>query len=138
MTAEKSYRPSILEEIRDELPGVWKSIPFKGVFVSFLVAWVLLFEFLGNSTFGYIESHSLFAWTFYSYYSSADDEHGFWIPLVVLALLWWKRKEFNGVKVQPWWPGLLLLGGALLLHVVGYLVHHLPSFLPERLRRHVD
>ena len=87
MTAEKSYRPSILEEIRDELPGVWKSIPFKGVFVSFLVAWVLLFEFLGNSTFGYIESHSLFAWTFYSYYSSADDEHGFWIPLVVLVLL---------------------------------------------------
>src|SRR5215213_10172390 len=64
MTAENTYQPSLLEELRDELPIIWKNIPHKGVFVSLLAAWVLLFEFLGNSTFGYIQTHSLFAWTF--------------------------------------------------------------------------
>ena len=102
------------------MPIVWKNTPYKGVFVSLLVAWVLLFEFLGNSTFGYIDTHSLFAWTFYSY-ESPDDEHGFYIPFVVLGLLWWKRNDFRGLKVQPWLPGLFLIALALVLHVAGYL-----------------
>jgi exosortase len=120
MTAEKTETPTILEEIRSEMPIIWKSIPHKGVFVSLLVGWVLLFEFLGNSTFGYIDTHSLFAWTFYSY-ESPDDEHGFYIPFIVMALLWWKRNDFKGLKVQPWMPGLFLIGFALFLHIVGYL-----------------
>lgn len=121
MTVEKTERPTLLEEIRNELPGIWQSIPHKGVFVSLLVVWVLLFEFLGNSTFGYIDSHSLFAWTFYSY-QSPDDEHGLYIPIVVLALLWWKREDFKGLKnVRPWLPGLVLVAFALLLHTFGYL-----------------
>jgi exosortase len=121
MTEEKIDRPTLLEELRSEVPIVWKNVPYKGVFVSLLVGWVLLFEFLGNSTFGYIETHSLFAWMFYSYESTVDDEHGFFIPIVVLALFWWKRKAFVGLKVQPWLPGLLLIAFALLLHVAGYL-----------------
>src|SRR5688500_20083083 len=72
MTVEKAERPSAWEEFRREVPSVWKSMPFKGVSVSLLTAWVLLFEFLGNSTLGYIDTHSLFAWTFYSYVSSPD------------------------------------------------------------------
>lgn len=96
-------------------------MPFKGVFISLLTGWVLLFEFLGNSTFGYIDAHSLFAWTFYSYLTSPDDEHGFLIPIIVLALLWWKRNDFRNLKVQPWLPGLALVALALLLHIFGYL-----------------
>jgi exosortase len=121
MTEEKTDRPSALEEFKREFPIVWKSIPFKGVFVSLLVGWVLLFEFLGNSTFGYIDTHSLFAWTCYSYLNSADDEHGFFIPVLVLALLWWKRNEFRNLKTQPWLPGLALVALALFLHIAGYL-----------------
>jgi exosortase len=121
MTEEKIDRHTLLEELRSEVPIVWKNVPYKGVFVSLLVGWVLLFEFLGNSTFGYIETHSLYAWMFYCYESSVDDEHGFFIPIVVLALFWWKRKAFTGLKVQPWLPGLLLIALALLLHVAGYL-----------------
>ncbi|MGZ8901184.1 MAG: exosortase/archaeosortase family protein [Limisphaerales bacterium] len=121
MTEEKIDRPSALEEFRREFPIVWKSIPFKGVFVSLLVAWVLLFEYLGNSTFGYIDTHSLYAWTFYSYLNSADDEHGFFIPIIVLALLWWKRNDFKTINAQPWLPALALVAFALFLHVAGFL-----------------
>jgi exosortase len=121
MTEEKTERPSVLEEFRRDFPAVWKSIPYKGVFTSLLVGWVLLFEYLGNSTFGYIDTHSLFAWMFYSYESSVDDEHGFFIPFLVLALFWWKRKDFTGLKVQPWLPGLLLVALALLMHIAGFL-----------------
>src|SRR5690348_12654098 len=116
MTVEKSEGLSALEEFRRDFPGVWKSIPFKGVFVSLLVLWVLLFEFLGNSTFGYINTHSLFGWTSYAYLTHEDDKHGFFIPLVVLALLWWKRNDFQSLKARPWLPGLVLIALALFLH----------------------
>jgi exosortase len=121
MTVEKSERLSALEEFRRDFPGVWKSIPYKGVFVSLLVLWVLLFEFLGNSTFGYINTHSVFGWAFYAYRTSADDEHGLYIPFIVLALLWWKRNDFRSLKAEPWLPGLGLIAFALVLHVAGYL-----------------
>lgn len=122
MTVEKSEeRLSLLEEFRREFPGVWKRIPYKGVFTSLLVLWVLLFEFLGNSTFGYINTHSLFGWTSYAYLLNDDDQHGFFIPLIVLGLLWWKRNDFRDLKVQPWLPGLVLVAFALFLHVAGYL-----------------
>ena len=58
-----------------------------------LVAWLALFHFLGNSTLGYIETRSLFGWMHYSYSQQPDDEHGFIIPLVILVMFWWKRRE---------------------------------------------
>jgi exosortase len=121
MTVEKCERPSALQEFKQEFPGVWAGIPHKGLFTAVLVIWVLLFEFLGNSTFGYINTHSLFAWTSYSYLTSADDEHGFYIPLLVLVLFWWKRKEFAGIKTGPSFFGLCLVAFALLLHLLGFL-----------------
>lgn len=121
MTVGKSDRASVWEEFAQEFPRVWKGIPFKGLFVSMLVVWVLLFEFLGNSTFGYIDTHSLFAWMFYAYETSVDDEHGLFIPLVVLALFWWKRDEFKGLGAKPCYAGLAIVAAALMLHVFGYL-----------------
>lgn len=121
MTVESSERLSAFEEFRRDFPGVWKSIPYKGLFISLLVAWVLLFEFLGNSTFGYIDTHSLFGWTSYAYLTSTDDEHGFLIPFLVLALLWWKKDQLQNLKVQPWPFGLVLIAVALMLHILGYL-----------------
>ena len=43
-------------------------------------AWLALFHFLGNSTLGYIGTHSLFGWMRYCYNNQPDDEHGFLIP----------------------------------------------------------
>ena len=121
MTEEKSERPSALVEFQREFAIVWKSLPYKGVFVFLLVPWVLLFEFFGNSTLGYINSHSLFAWTFYSYRNSPDDEHGLFIPFLVLALFWWKRDELRKIKGEPWLPALFLVAFALVLHIAGYV-----------------
>jgi exosortase len=60
----------------------------------------------------------------YNAYSVAgsDDAHGLVVPLVVLALFWWKRDQLLAADPRLWWPGLLLLGCGLLLHVIGYAV----------------
>ena len=102
-------------------------MPNKGLFLILLGAWLGLFHFLGNSTLGYINTPSLLAWMRAAYGTDAsaagtDDSHGKLIPFVVLALFWWKRKRLVGLSLRAWWPGLLLVGLALGLHVVGYMV----------------
>ena len=120
MTVEENERPSPWQEFTTEFPQVWKAIPYKGLFVSLLVVWVYLFEFLGNSTFGYIDTHSLYAWMFYAYISSVDDEHGMYIPLIVLGLFWWKRKDFAAAFARPWLPAMVIIVLALFIHLLGY------------------
>ena len=41
---------------------VWARLENKGLFFTLLGAWVALFLFLGNSTFGYYDKPSLFYW----------------------------------------------------------------------------
>lgn len=45
--------------------------------------------------------------------------HGFLIPPIALALVWLSRRRLARVPAAPSWGGLLLLGPAVLLHVVG-------------------
>lgn len=106
----------------EELAMVWRAMPDKGLFLGLLGAWLALFHFLGNSTFGYLDSPSLFGWLKFVYTTTPDDEHGMLVPLVVLALFWWKRQGLLAVPKQNWWPALALVGFALLLHMGGYLV----------------
>ena len=73
MSVDKSQRLSVLEEFLRDFPTVWRNIPYKGLFILCLDLWMILFEFLGNSTFGYINTHSLFVWADYSYSSGGDD-----------------------------------------------------------------
>lgn len=110
-----------LEEFREELPQVWAAIPDKGLFFGLVAAWLLVFQFLGNATYGYIDSASLFLWLKNAYEATgSDDAHGSLIPFVVLALFWWKREDFERVPARNWWPGLAVLAGAMGLHVLGY------------------
>ncbi|MBI4326860.1 MAG: exosortase/archaeosortase family protein [Chloroflexi bacterium] len=109
-------------EFVDEFKVCWRHIPQKGLFLALFISWLCLFHFLGNSTLGYVETRSLFGWLKYAYANSPDDEHGFLIPLVVLVLYWWKRKELLAVPKANWWPALGLVSVALLLHLVGYVV----------------
>jgi exosortase len=83
---------------------------------------VLLFQFLGNSVFGYIDTGSLFGWMYEVYDTSPDDEHGKLIPFAVLGLFWWKREELMRLPKGIWWPALTLVVLALAFHVVGYIV----------------
>jgi exosortase len=124
---EKQPANGILEDFRIEFLECWHHLPNKGFFLILLVAWLALFHFLGNSTLGYIPTPSLLSWMHAAYQPShdagaTDDSHGRLIPFVVLGLFWWKRKQLMALPLRTWWPALLLLGGALLLHLLGYLV----------------
>ncbi len=109
---------SLLEDIR----FYWEALPFKPLFFSLVGAWFLLFHFFGNSTLGYIDTPSLFSWMKYSYTQNPDDEHGMLIPFVVIALFWWKRKNFDRVLTRNWWPAITLLIIGLFAHVLGFMI----------------
>jgi exosortase len=113
----------ILEEFRVEFQDCWRQLPNKGLFLGLLAAWLLLLHCYGNSTFGYVGTPSLFGWM-WNAYSGGDgsEEHGKFVPVVVLLLFWWKRKDLMASTPAMWLPGLLLFALSLLLHVVGYLV----------------
>jgi len=117
----------ILEEFRIDFMDCWRRLPNKGFFLLLLVAWLALFQFLGNSTLGYIHTESLLNWMGLTYGSivetgGADDNFGRWMPLVVLGLFWWKRKQLLALPLGLWWPGLLLLALGVGLHLLGYMV----------------
>jgi exosortase len=118
MSPVRASQPSFLEELAD----VWRSMPQKTMFLALFCSWLALFCFLGNPTLGYTDSPSIFAWLAWMYDKSADDSHGPLIPIVVLILFWVKRKELLEVPKQVWWPGVLMLGLALALHVLGYTI----------------
>jgi exosortase len=117
----------ILDEFQTELVDGWRRLPNKGFFFGLLAAWLALFQFFGNSTFGYMDTPSLLKWgyivgTATSAEGQTDDNQMVIAPLVVLALFWWKRKELLRQPMETWWPGLSLVGLGLLLHIVGYRV----------------
>jgi len=124
---EQPSANGILEDFRIAFLECWQRLPNKGFFLVLLGAWLALFHFLGNATLGYIPTPSLLAWMHAAYGSSTDangfdDSHGKLIPLVVLGLFWWKRKQLMAVSLRTWWPGLLLVALALVLHLLGYMV----------------
>ncbi len=99
----------------------WQRLPNKAFFFALLAAWLALFQFLGNAILGYVHTPSLFSWMIGAYNNpSTDDSHGNFIPFLVIGLFWWKRRELLALPLKLWWPGLLILLAALMLHVAGY------------------
>jgi exosortase len=97
-----------------------QNLPGAPLFALFLLAWVILFTFLGNSTLGYFHLPSLLGWMSNAYATAEDDAHGYLLPYVVLALLWWKRAELAVLPKRIWPPALAFLALALLIHFAGY------------------
>lgn len=117
----------ILDQFQTDLVDAWPRLPNKVFFFVLLAAWLALFQFVGNSTLGYIHSASIFNWTLNSYsatgdYVGSDDGHGILVPFVVLALFWAKRKQLLALPLRLWWPGLTMLLFCLLLHLAGYMI----------------
>jgi exosortase len=101
----------------------WHRLPNKAFFFVLLAAWLALFQFLGNPILGYVHTPSLFSWMIGAYNSpDSDDGHGNFIPFLVIGLFWWKRRELLAQPLNLWWPSLLILAAALMLHVAGYAV----------------
>lgn len=105
-----------------ELGAFWRQLPDRWLFVILASAWLAFFHFLGNPERGYTNTSSLFVWAEWVYGKSADDAHGRLMPLVVLGLLWWKREDLLAVPKGNWWPAIALVGLALVLHVLGFMV----------------
>jgi exosortase len=105
-----------------DLAECWRRMPHKAVFGLLLVGWAALFQWLGNSTFGYKDTASLFGWLQYCYSMKTEEEHVFIVPFVVLILLWWQRQELLAVPKRTWWPAVGLLAAGLALHIIGYIV----------------
>lgn len=109
-----------------------EGFPNLGLLGILLFFWVVLFHFTGNSTLGYIKTHSLFVWWFEVMSQSAkaggvgalldgEDALGWFIPLIVAGLLYWKRESLAKLEKEPSWLGVLIIGAALVLHVCGFL-----------------
>ncbi|MDZ4199994.1 MAG: exosortase/archaeosortase family protein [Kiritimatiellia bacterium] len=82
-----------------------------------------LFHFMGN-TVENVNSRSAFVWMIYRWgdtvsYGGADYSHGKLIPLVTLALLWYRRREILSAPRSMNRFGLVLIFGALLMHWTG-------------------
>ena len=116
----------ILDEFQTDLVAAWRRLPNKGFFLILLLAWLALFQLLGNSILGYVKTPSLFAWMYEAYNSpntaAENDRHCNLIPFLVLGLFWWKRNELLRQPLRIWLPalGIVMLGMAL--HIVGFAV----------------
>ncbi len=98
------------------------SLPYKAQVFLVGVAWVLLFQFLGNSSFGYAATPSLFRWVTSIYETVPDDSLGYIVPPLILTLLYLRRDQLIPLEKRPWAPALILLALAILLHLAGYLI----------------
>lgn len=112
-----------MDEFIVEFKEVWSKLPDKAFLFSMLAIWLTLFHFLGHRVFSFTGSPSLFSWMWGAYSAEAlDSSHGKLIPLVVLFLLWLKRKQLLEKAGAVWWPGLIGVAFALLLHLFGFMI----------------
>jgi len=116
-------RDGIVEEFAAEFRQRWRALPNRWLFLSLVAVWLLLFVFFGVSTLGYLYTASLPQWMLNIYLlPNSDEVHGVLVPLLVLGLFWWKRKELLAIPPRTWWPALVGLVLAALLHIAGYMV----------------
>ncbi len=128
MNNQTATDTGVLAQFQTEFAEFWARVPNKSFFLVLLASWLAMFHFLGNATFGYIDTPSLFRWMWSVYQrkepdgSLGDDSIGFWVPALVLGLIWWKQKELVALPLKLWAPGLGLVGLGGLLHVAGFFV----------------
>ena len=122
MSEPKKQNETAQPSVMDEISRLWAGLPDKPLFFALFVTWLVFFHLLGNSTLGYIDTHSLYAWMNWTYSTSKDDELGYIIPLIVLGLCYWKRDTLLAVPKHNWWPALLLVTLALAIHLTGYVI----------------
>jgi exosortase len=116
---------------------LWRSFPLRWQVVALVVAWTALFQFLGHSTLGYINTRSLFGWWFWVHTRGIEDAdgsvhwlrlldseefHAWLIPAVVAVLLWCRREELVSMTKGVCWPAVGIVVTGAMIHVVGYMV----------------
>jgi len=127
-SADILVRDGVVETFWTEVMGYWRRLPNHALFVCLAVAWLFLFQVLGNGGQGYVHSNSIYFWMFsaYNQNSVTDDSHGNIIPFVVLWLMWWKRKELVAGSLRTWPPAMVIVVLGMALHLLGYGVQYTP------------
>jgi exosortase len=128
-TADQPDAVDQLDQFRRDLPGIvralWFGLPDKWLFGVLAVGWALVFFFFGSSSLGYrdLRSPDLFYWMYYAYTNpGSEDNHGLFIPFLVLGLLLWKHKELLACPKGVWWPALFGLALAGCIHLLGFMM----------------
>lgn len=106
----------------DELTALWRNTPNRTGLLVLLLAWTALFQWLGNSTLGYVDTASMFGWWNWSVSRAPDEEHAYLMPVAVVVLLWMRRDDLARLDKGVWLPGLAVVGLAIVLHILGYLI----------------
>jgi exosortase len=138
MSLEKQVRgEAVRPGFYPEWLALWRSFPMRWQVVALVAAWTALFQFLGHSTLGYVNTRSLFGWWFWVHTRGLEDAegsvhwlrildseefHAWLIPVVVLVLLWCRRDELVAMSKGVCWPALAVFVGGVLIHVLGYMV----------------
>lgn len=138
MTADTNFassegRAGPVEDLRQ----LWLRLPARAAFLVLVTCWVLLFVLWGNSTLGYAKTSSLFGWWAWVHsrviltpdgsfslnlFLNSDVIQAWLVPLVVLALLWSRRRILVALPKRVWWPALSILVLAILLHLIGFMI----------------
>jgi exosortase len=108
--------------ILDEVVSIWRNTPNRMGLLVLLLVWTALFHWLGNSTLGYVDTASMFGWWNWNVSRAPDEEHAYLMPFALIALLWMRRDDLARLEKRVWLPALAILGLALAVHIMGYLV----------------
>lgn len=84
---------------------------------------ILLFHFQGNTTDVRLFGKSLFKWMIIRWSDATVSlgaySHGWLIPIVSIAAVWFKRRELLAVEKKVCWHGLWVVVFAIVLHLLG-------------------
>jgi len=102
--------------VRDK-PGSLRAGPA----IACAVAGIVIFQFWGNATRGYIATDSLFYWWFYQWVNLESDTEHAWLILALSAFLFWRNlRRQDAVRPETAKAAAALVCG-LLLHAMGYV-----------------
>lgn len=110
-----------------ELRQLWDSLPNKLAVAVLLAAWWALFEYCGMAQLYWVPTASLFTFLHRALETAVtaetDDQIGLWMPWLFLILVVVRRQELTLVNpVRPSWIGVVLVAGALLVHLLAFIV----------------
>jgi len=121
MTNDSATHRSGFEQFRREFAAGWSALPYKGHFsLSWGLGWLCSLPGQFHSR---LHEHTVTCELVGLDHDKEQRRPTRPLVLVgVLALLWWSGGELSELPKRSWWPALVVIGGAILLHTLGYMV----------------
>ncbi|WP_240310909.1 exosortase A [Altererythrobacter sp. ZODW24] len=104
MPLEQSIKNLRADGLFSRLPDYWRS-----PLTQLAIAWLALIALFAND----------WAAMAMQWWDSSTYNHILLIPAIVAVLIWQRADSLAKLVPQGWWPGLILLGGALFVWLLG-------------------